>query len=65
MKYILSSCPIHSGCMIEVVFGEDEDERIPFPDFALKDIADRDFPGLVPIEVEHHRAQRMSSAISG
>jgi hypothetical protein len=56
MKYILSACPIHRGCTIEVVFGDDANERIPFPDPALKPIAEHDFPDLVPIQAEHHRA---------
>jgi hypothetical protein len=65
MKYILSACPIHRGCLSEVVFGEDEDERIPFPDPALKDIADRDFPDLVPIQAKHitRRVSQSSGSI--
>jgi hypothetical protein len=30
MKYILSACPIHRGCTIQVVFGKESDGRIPF-----------------------------------
>lgn len=65
MKYILSACPIHRGCMIEVVFGEAKDERIPYPDPALKPVAEGDFPDLVPIEVEHHSTERVSSVSIG
>ena len=31
MRMILSSCPIHRACTIEVFFGEEVDGRIPFP----------------------------------
>ena len=56
MKYIVSTCPIHSACTIQVVFGADADERIPYPDPDLKEIAERDFPDLVPVRVQHHPA---------
>jgi hypothetical protein len=57
MKYILSACPIHRGCAIELVFGDDADRRIPFPDPTVKQIAERDFPDLVPIEAKHLQAK--------
>ena len=53
MKIIFSSCPIHPGCTIEVIFGEEAEGRIPFPDPALKRDAERDFQELVPIGVNH------------
>jgi hypothetical protein len=53
VKIIFSSCPIHRGCTIEVIFGEEAEGRIPFPDPALKRDAERDFKGLVPIGVNH------------
>ncbi|MGA9161725.1 MAG: hypothetical protein WB297_12795 [Actinomycetota bacterium] len=53
MKMILSYCAIHRGCTIEVFFGEQADGRIPWPDPDLKLDAERDFPGLVPIHVQH------------
>ena len=31
MKIIFSSSPIHRGCTIEVIFGEEAEGRIPFP----------------------------------
>jgi hypothetical protein len=49
---ILSSCA-HRGCTIEVFFGEEADGRIPWPDPDLKLDAERDLPGLVPIQVKH------------
>ena len=55
VRIILSSCPIHRGCTIEVFFGDDADGRIPLPDPALKRDAERDFPDLVPIRVIHLR----------
>jgi hypothetical protein len=62
VKYILSACPIHPGCAIQVVFGGDTNRRIPFPDPALKQIAERDFPGLVPIEAKHLKSDEVHSA---
>ena len=53
MKIIFSTCPIHRGCTIEVIFGEEAEGRIPFPDPALKRDAERDFQELVPIGVNH------------
>jgi hypothetical protein len=53
VKVIFSSCPIHRGCTIEVIFGEEAEGRIPFPDPALKRDAERDFQELVPIGVNH------------
>jgi hypothetical protein len=53
VKIIFSSCPIHPGCTIEVIFGEETEGRIPFPDPALKRDAERDFQELVPIGVNH------------
>jgi len=53
VKIIFSSCPIHPGCTIEVIFGEEAEGRIPFPDPALKRDAERDFQELVPIGVNH------------
>jgi hypothetical protein len=53
VKIIFSSCPIHPGCTIEVIFGEKTEGRIPFPDPALKRDAERDFQELVPIGVNH------------
>lgn len=53
VKLILSRCQIHRGCTIEVFFGEKEGGRIPWPDPDLKPDAERDFPGLVPIQLKH------------
>ena len=53
MKMILSCCAIHRGCTIEVSFGEKTGGRIPWPDPDLKPDAERDFPGLVPIQLKH------------
>ena len=64
MKYILSACPIHRGCTIQVVFGGDTNRRIPFPDPALKQIAERDFPCLVPIEEKHLKSNVVYSSTS-
>jgi hypothetical protein len=64
VKYILSACPIHPGCTIQVVFGGDTNRRIPFPDPALKQIAERDFPGLVPIEAKHLKSDVVHSSTS-
>ena len=64
MKCIISACPIHPGCSIQVVFGDDANERIPFPDPALKPIAERDFPELVPIQAEHHMTVQVPSTLS-
>lgn len=57
MKIIFSSCPIHRGCTIEVIFGEEAEGRIPFPDPALKRDAERDFQELVPVGVNHLAGQ--------
>ena len=62
MKYILSACPIHRECTIQVVFGGDINRRIPFPYPALKQIAERDFPGLVPIEAKHLKSDVVHSS---
>jgi hypothetical protein len=56
-KYILSACPIHRGCTLQVVFGPDADQRIPLPDPDLEKVAERDFPGLVPTEATHLKAK--------
>ena len=61
MKFILSACPIHQGCTIQVVFGRTSERRAPWPDPDLKPIGEREFPGLVLIEAEHLRKQ--SSAV--
>ena len=53
VKMILSRCEIHRGCIIEVFFGEKAGGRIPWPDPDLKPDAERDFPGLVPIDLKH------------
>jgi len=53
VRSIIYSCPIHDDCAVELVFGEDEEDRIPFPDPALKPVAMREFPDLVPIEAKH------------
>jgi hypothetical protein len=53
VKMILSRCQIHRGCTIEVSFGEKAGGRIPWPDPDLKPDAERDFPGLVPIQLKH------------
>ena len=53
VKIIVSACPIHRGCTLELIFGEEEEGRIPFPDPALKHVAEHDFPDLVPIEAKH------------
>jgi hypothetical protein len=50
---ILSCCAIHRSCTIEVFFGGEAECRIPWPDPDLKLDAERDFPGLVPIQVKH------------
>ena len=50
---ILSRCQIHRSCTIEVFFGEKAGSRIPWPDPDLKPGAERDFPGLVPIQLKH------------
>ena len=50
---ILSRCEIHRGCTIAVFFGEKAGGRIPWPDPDLKPDAERDFPGLVPIDLKH------------
>lgn len=52
---IISSCAIHRGCSIAVFFGEEAHGRIPWPDPDLKPEAERDFPGMVPIQVGHIR----------
>jgi hypothetical protein len=36
-----------------VFFGEEANGRIPWPDPDLKLDAERDLPGLVPIQVKH------------
>ena len=64
MKYILSACPIHRGCTIQVVFGKESDGHIPFPDPALEQMAERDFPGLVPIETKHLKSDLVDSSTS-
>ena len=61
MKMILSSCAIHRGCTIEVIFGEEAEGRIPFPDPAPKRDAERDFQELVPIGVNHLGSKVRSS----
>ena len=53
VKMILSRCEIHRGCTIEVFFGDGADGRIPNPHPGLNRDAERDFPGLVPIEAKH------------
>ena len=53
VKMILACCQIHRGCTIEVFFGEKAGGRIPWPDPDLKPDAERDFPGLVPIQLKH------------
>jgi hypothetical protein len=62
MKFILSACPIHQGCTIQVVFGKTSGRRAPWPDPDLKPIGEREFPGLVLIEAEHLRNQRSAVA---
>ena len=57
MKFILSACPIHRGCTIQVVFGKTSGRRAPWPDPDLKPIGEREFPGLALIEAEHLRKQ--------
>jgi hypothetical protein len=47
-----------------VVFGKESDGRIPFPDPALKQVAERDFPGLVPIEEKHLKSNVVYSSTS-
>ena len=47
-----------------MVFGKESDGRIPFPDPALKQIAERDFPGLVPIEEKHLKRDVVYSSTS-
>jgi hypothetical protein len=44
---ILSCRATHRGCTIEVFFGEEADDRIPWSDPDLKLDAERDLPGLV------------------
>jgi hypothetical protein len=53
VKMILSHCPIHRGCTIEVFFGDGAGGRIPNPHPGLNRDAERDFPGSVPIHVKH------------
>ena len=53
VKMILSHCPIHRRCTIEVFFGDGADGRIPNPHPGLNRDAERDFTGLVPIEAKH------------
>jgi hypothetical protein len=53
MKFILSACPIHQACTVQVVFGESSGRHAPWPDPDLKPIADREFPGLALIEADH------------
>jgi polyhydroxyalkanoate synthesis regulator phasin len=59
---ILSRCQIHRGCTIEVFFGEKAGGRIPWPDPDLKPAAERDFPGLVPIQLKHMLKDRNAEA---
>ena len=59
---ILSRCQIHRDCTIEVFFGEKADGRIPWPDPDLKPDAERDFPGLVPIQAKHLLKDRNAKA---
>jgi hypothetical protein len=61
LKIILSTCPIHTGCTIEVAYGDEADGRIPSPDPALKRDAERDFPDLVPVKVIHLESKLRSS----
>jgi hypothetical protein len=61
LRSIISACPIHDDCTIEVMFGREEDGRIPFPDPALRPIAKVDFPGLVPSEARHLSRKRRAS----
>ena len=42
---------------MQVFFGEATGGRIPWPDPDLKPDAERDFPGLVPIQVRHIRSK--------
>ena len=62
VKMILACCQIHRGCTIEVFFGEKEGGRIPWPDPDLKPHAERDFPGLVPIQLRHLLKDRNAKA---
>lgn len=62
MKMILACCQIHRGCTIEVFFGEKAGGRIPWPDPDLKPDAERDFPGLVPIQLKHLLKDRDAKA---
>jgi hypothetical protein len=59
---ILSHCPIHRGCTIEVFFGDGAGGRIPWPDPDLKPDAERDFPGLVPNQLKHCRKDQNAKA---
>lgn len=61
VKSIISVCPIHDDCTIEVMFGDKEDGRIPFPDPGLQLMAEWDFPGLVPTGANHLTRRRRSS----
>lgn len=65
LKSIISACPIHGDCVLEVIFGPEEDGRIPFPDPALRPMAEYDFPGLVPIEARHLSRRRPALMPSG
>ena len=58
MKFILSACPIHQACTIQVVFGKASGRRAPWPDPDLKPVAEREFPGLALIESEHLDTRR-------
>jgi hypothetical protein len=55
MKFILSACPIHQACTVQVVFGKSSGRHAPWPDPDLKPIAEREFPGLALIEADHLR----------
>lgn len=62
VKLILACCQIHRRCTIEVFFGEKAAGRIPWPDPDLKPDAERDFPGLVPIQLKHLLRDQDASA---
>jgi hypothetical protein len=55
MKFILSGCPVHQECTVQVIFGKSSGKHAPWPDPDLKPIAEREFPGLALIEADHLR----------
>jgi hypothetical protein len=65
VKMILACCQIHRRCTIEVFFGDKAGGRIPWPDPDLKPVAQRDFPGSVPIQLRHILKDESANAREG